>query len=239
MAKSFGGQSKYLINQEEKNYLRKKRLAAAGLLVLALLFLAVNQLLPLVSNTTAFIIITVFLVVIAVIEGLSKDSEQQESNFYHGRSGEGAVFYKLKHLLDDFVFFQDIKIGYGNVDFVVLGPTGLYSVEVKSHGGRIEYNGTELTRNGYIFQEKNILKQALGEALELQDYLKQKLNEDIFVTPVLVFSSRQAFVEVKNPVTNIYVLHKSYLNRFIMNNQKTFTPEKITKIETVLKELVK
>jgi hypothetical protein len=161
------------------------------------------------------------------------------SSFRNGQKGESAVWYELEKLSDDFIIFQDVKIGErGNIDFVVLGPTGLFTLEVKSHKGNINFNGTDLLKDNNVF-ERDVLSQTMAEALNLHSYLLVKTNQELFIEPVLVFSNYRARVHFGlNRVKNIFVIQKKYLKKLIYSQPEKYSQELILKIENELKDLV-
>jgi Nuclease-related domain len=56
-----------------------------------------------------------------------------------GADGEEHVGRLLASLEDDgWLTLHDVDTGRGNIDSVVIGPGGLFTVEVKSHSGRID-----------------------------------------------------------------------------------------------------
>ena len=77
-----------------------------------------------------------------------------------------------------------------------LAPTGLFTVEVKSHAGNVSFNGVELTRNGQLFNKNFLGAGKVWRRSGLRDHLAKNLHQDIFVKPVLVFSSPHARLRV-------------------------------------------
>ena len=174
---------------------------------------------------------------------LYKSYDRKSNNFYRGRKGEGAIWYELIKLSDEYCLFQDVKIGErGNIDFIVLGPTGLFAIEVKSHAGYVSFKDGELTLNNRP-ADKDFLKQAMAEALNTHNYLQYSLNEDIFVNPVIVFSNRRARMHfMLEPVRNVFVVQKRFLRRLLLSKPISkptiFTPDKVSIIEGELKKLI-
>lgn len=168
-----------------------------------------------------------------------KISQKKSNQFHHGWKGEYTILDILKNLSDDYVVFCDVNLSNkGNIDFVLLGPCGLLSIEVKSHIGKITFANNQLLRNGYPFAEKDILKQTLREALDLHDYLKEKAQIDLFVTPVLVFSNKLAQVRFGlNPINNTLVIQKEYLIKLIESLPEAINRQEATEIEQELSKL--
>lgn len=162
--------------------------------------------------------------------------------FKRGRFGEYDIFDELVKLSDDHMVFQGVKLpGHqDNIDFVVVGPTGFFTFEVKSHVGKVTFNGDDLLRNGWRFREKNILKQAMDEAMDLHTYLKKRMNKEFFIVPTLVFSSKWTSVRFGfNKRKGVYVIQKRFLNELILKNEGRLSLEDSLLLKCELKQLVK
>lgn len=237
MAKIFGGQSQHLIDEERSFSIGANKLAAIAIAAVAVLAIAAYFFASIIPQNflfffAVFISAGVFLLMQAI-----KSNDIKTRRYNHGRQGENDTLVELKKLPDDYLVFCGVKIGRGDIDFVVLGHTGLFAVEVKSHKGKIRFDGRELTRDSRLF-EKNILNQTFGQMRGLNNYLRTRLKEDIFVIPVLVFSNSLAQLSVKNPVNNVYVLPKNRLCHFLNNGRQVLPGEKISKIAEEIKKTI-
>jgi len=114
--------------------------------------------------------------------------------FIHGFEGEMKIKKILSTLPKTYHIYYDLNlINRGNIDATVIGPTGIWTIEVKSHTGKITFENNYLHVNGY--QQKNdFLAQAYAEAMTLKDYISARYGEEIQVHPVLVFSSYKAYM---------------------------------------------
>lgn len=134
---------------------------------------------------------------------------------FRGLKAESEVLAALEKLPDNFTIFRGLQInGPWDVDFIVIGPTGVFTVEAKSHRGTIGFNGTQLTHNGYLFSEKDILKQAMSQALDTHGYLMKHTGEETFVKPILVFASAKVRFGLK-PIHNVSVIGIKWLHNVI------------------------
>jgi hypothetical protein len=97
----------------------------------------------------------------------------------------------------------------GDVDVFLLSPKGqAYTIDVKSHRGRVQFDGQQLYRQyGQVRKpfEKDFLKQAKHQAVVMKQRKKSK-----FVTPIVVFSSA-TIQGISNPVEGVYVIGKEKL----------------------------
>jgi Nuclease-related domain len=113
------------------------------------------------------------------------------SNFEKGQEGEMKVDWRLAKLPSNYYSLHDVTLGNnGNIDEVVIAPTGIWTIEVKNSkkGGEITFHNGLLLRNGYPLEGKD-LKQAYHEALELQNFIHESLRLSLPVSPVLVFAN--------------------------------------------------
>jgi hypothetical protein len=77
------------------------------------------------------------LVVIAALLTLDRFGVPVLERWARGARGEEEIGRLLEGLGDGWVSLHDIDTGRGNIDHVVIGPAGLFTIEAKSHRGRI------------------------------------------------------------------------------------------------------
>jgi len=234
----YGGPSKFLI-------WRDKWAALFSLLYLSVLFyityaVFVRSFKFLFSLSGIFILAIIFGPLAWYAYKKYKGLELESLMFYRGRRWEDSVWCELKKLPDDFVVFWGIK--YENekadTDFVIVGPTGVFAVDAKSHDGPIEFDGEKLTRWKRPF-EKDVLGQAMHEALSLHEFIKNKLHSDTFVLPVLVFSDFRTSMHFGlNPVKNVFVIQATWLLKLLTEKPRKLSEEQIKEIEGALMPLV-
>ena len=159
-------------------------------------------------------------------------------SYKSGLDGEARVAKELEKLPNTYTVLQDVKLpnSYGNIDFVVLGPNGIWTIEAKNHSGNITYNGKELLRNGYAF-EKNFIKQVHAEAFALKDLLQSTVDRSLYPQAHLVFSHRKVIMHFgEEPINEVVIIGVSWLVKNITNHQSqvTHTQEQIEEIINVL-----
>lgn len=209
------------------DYLNKNILIVFILLISIILLLFKSSLL----SKNPFITISVTLVLFLIAGYLLKRSNK----FTSGLIGEKDIEVELKKLGNDFVIINDLETGRGNIDKIVLGPTGVWTLEVKSHKGNVTFANENLLINNST-PEKDFLKQAYAEAKYLEDLIKSKLNMEIKVQPVLVFSNTYAIVMLgMKPYKGVYVVGKNWLNKLLTETTFQNTgPETVSKIKNIL-----
>jgi hypothetical protein len=151
-----------------------------------------------------------------------KKHEKAAAAYKKGLKGENSVYYTLLNLNDNFTVQQNLKSFYsGNFDFVVIGPTGIFSIEVKKWNGVVTWNGDCICLNGK--QVKDPLKQARRQAMEIHLILKRVLGKEIYVHPVLVFAAPIKLERVNGNIDRVILLSQKNLCDFIENQPKTLT----------------
>ncbi len=156
-----------------------------------------------------------------------------------GEKGERDIKNILKKLPKSYIYLQNINLAKrGNIDFVLAGPTGIMTIEVKSHAGIITFDGRELKRDGKPL-EKDFLGQAWSEKCLVRDALKQGLGRNFEVQPIIVFSNQNAEIKLgQNPINGVYVMDSSELKKFVLSGENTpkLKEEDIKIIANIIKE---
>jgi hypothetical protein len=76
-----------------------------------------------------------------------------------GAEGEEVVGRILEELAGDgWNVIHDVSFGRGNIDHVVIGPGGIFTVETKSHGGKIFLDHLDPKMVGQAYAEKKTLE---------------------------------------------------------------------------------
>lgn len=152
---------------------------------------------------------------------------------------------RVAEVLDDlrsfgYHAFHDLVRDGFNIDHVVVGPAGVFAIETKFRGGggEIEFrNGEGLFVGGYP-EEKDCLKQARGNAFEVNRIIKQNCNFDEWVWPIVVFVGDW---RVKNDwqTTDARVFTTDKLLNHIVSQQPRLKRSEIKLIATHLDRSVK
>src|SRR5947207_1752168 len=119
--------------------------------------------------------------------------DRQRMSWRKGAVGEALVAGTLASLEDDFVVINDISKRFGNIDHVVIGPTGVYVIDTKNWKGTVKADGSgELLLNGKPC-DKPMIKTTLRAVMDFQSKLKALVEKEHFVRGLLVFP--MAYVE--------------------------------------------
>lgn len=144
--------------------------------------------------------------------------ERAARRYYGGADGEYDVGAVLAQLPDEFHVFHGLGFYAGDVDHVVIGPTGVYVVETKNHTGTITARDGRLCRNGAPLQQ-DFIHQAVAEAM----YVKGRLRPEIpcHVRPVIVFARAQ--VRMRAAVEGVQVVPLGALADIITERSTSLT----------------
>src|SRR3989344_640457 len=228
MARFHGKQSAYLIKGEQKNFRKEGFFVVAVLIIAVIDFLIAYMVFKRsLSNIAAFSTFVSLLIVTLIFMKKANLYEKFSGYFYYGMKGEGAIFYELLKLSNSYVVFQDISMETANIDFAVIGPTGIFTIEVKSHAGVISFY-----KYGWL---KKHLWQAKGQALFLHNFFLEKIKKDYFINPMLVFSSFRARLKFGlKPQDNVIIVQKKFLIKAIMAPSEVLSEREIKELEDLL-----
>lgn len=137
-----------------------------------------------------------------------------------GAAGEYHVDIELKELPKDYPYRRDLAfvVNKGNIDFLCVGPTGVWTIEVKDHYGKITFDNGKLCHNSVPF-EKNFIKQAWAEALSAKEFISKKLGTNILVQPIIVFTNPGAKLNFGlRKIEGVYTIGLPWLNKLILED---------------------
>jgi len=160
-----------------------------------------------------------------------------------GRDGERAVAEHLEWLRrKDFVIFHDIPNGDANVDHVVIGPQGVFTIETKTHSKplrgecKVTVAAGEVFANGHRL-ERNPLIQAKAQARWLGNFLRENQFQP-HVWPAVVFPGW--FVEPFDiQAEAIWVVETKGLSKFIENEPIRHTLDEVKAMSSALRSYVR
>ncbi|VVB51347.1 Nuclease-related domain protein [uncultured archaeon] len=167
-----------------------------------------------------------------------------------GGVGEAQVVAQLLNLSDRFVLISNITIppNRGDVDHIVVGPNGLFVIEVKNISGVVSCKGDEWSRQKigrrgtpYPLEMGSPSNQVKRNAKVLKDYLLSKKKDvfvggrspHIWVNAIVVFTHPKVVLRLDSPTVNI--LHPTELPSFIESEGRPlFSAEEVDKIGRIL-----
>jgi hypothetical protein len=151
--------------------------------------------------------------------------------YVKGFRGERDVADALRTLGDDCYLVHDVDLGRGNVDHVVVAPSGIYTIETKAYEGKVRTDADRLIHNG--FEHKKELRQAFAEAMAVRDFLgRVSGGQEHYVTPLLVFT--KAKVDSKGKCAGVFVMRADRLAGFLQKGAPRLDPLQRSRIAAAL-----
>jgi len=142
--------------------------------------------------------------------------------FIRGGHAEMDVLSALQELPEEYVVGSNLVLGQrGDIDVYVVGPTGIWAIEVKSHRTWIKRVSPFV---------KKCMSQAWVGAFGLRDFLKDRLGKEFKVQPVVVFSHAAVRLGPK-PVEGVYVVGQAWLKDIILQAPTSLNPADMESIK--------
>ena len=146
--------------------------------------------------------------------------------------GEKAVGQFLERLrTEGYDVFHDVPADGFNVDHVVVGPTGVYSIETKTWRkprrgkAQVNFDGERLDVNGYI-PDRDPVSQARAQASWLAREIEASTGRRIPVRPVILFPGW--WIESpEGAMRDIWVLEPKALPKFLERQSTRLDQEEL------------
>lgn len=131
-------------------------------------------------------------------------------NWAQGAEGEEVVGKILESLVEDgWHVIHDVCFGHGNIDHIVVGPGGIFTIETKSRAGKVWLDHLEPKMLGQAYGEKKDLERITGTEVQA----------------LLVFS--QAYIVEKVPAwrRGVGIVPARMLRGFLSRRRPVMSPE--------------
>jgi hypothetical protein len=205
-----------------------------GLLVMSVLFAWTALVLPLNISWVALT-----LSALAVVSYFAmKHCESYVDRYWQGQEGEKFVSDEIEPLIrSGYHIFNDVPGDKFNVDFLVIGPSGIYVIEVKNprkfKSDKVRY------QSGRIFIGNNCLTKTdpVGQVLANSNWAKRLLengaNHKIEgIMPVLLFPNMM----VEEYTQDLWVLNpKRFVSEHIPKRTKILSPESVQTLASMIR----
>jgi hypothetical protein len=202
---------------------RITNLILIGVLIVGIiLFLIIQKWQALgLSGGTVLVLLVILRVLPDFIDKPIKRRIKAERRADRGAAAEEVIGELLSDLGEDFFVLNDITSSYGNIDHIVIGKNnGVFLIETKAHGGRVEILSDGLKVNEKP-PEKDFIAQALNNTYWLRGEIEKVTGNKVWITPVLVFTN--AFVPAGKPIRGVYVVNKKFLPNILHRSSKSST----------------
>ena len=188
---------------------------------------------------TAFAIVT-FAYLAYKIPKLKSDLKQLKL----GRDGERAVAHYLEELRAyGFTVFHDVPSGDANVDHIIIGTKGVFTIETKTMQKPLRGDCKVNVKNGFIYANgnrlpRNPLTQAKAQANWLKNFLVESKFDIDFVCPVVAFPGW--FVEkFEFNTEKAWVVEPKQLRPKIQMQPELHSPEQVSAMVSALRSYIR
>jgi len=176
-------------------------------------------------NKQPYSLITILILVVAIplilrlTNRISEKLAREGINFRKGAVGEALIGYILEGFPDDYRVIHDLTTPFGNIDHIVVGPSGAYVIDTKNWKGIVSADGNgELLLNGKP-TDKQEVRNLSRRIMSIKDKIKVLASVDPYVQGVFAFPS--ARVDANWGTTGaIHCVRDEQLYDYIVENKK-------------------
>ena len=160
-----------------------------------------------------------------------------------GRDGERAVAQYLEWFRTaGFFVFHDVPNDDANIDHVLIGPRGMFTIETKTVSKpargecKVRVTGAKIYANG-VLMTRDPLVQAKAQARWLSNFMGEAQFK-AFVQPVVVFPGW--FVEPFDMKSaGVWVLPPKALDKFVEQEPERFTRDEVRAMSSALSSFIR
>ncbi|MGC3990607.1 MAG: nuclease-related domain-containing protein [Chthoniobacteraceae bacterium] len=105
-----------------------------------------------------------------------------------GAVGEAIISGILETLPENYFVVHDFSNRLGNIDHVVIGPTGIFVIDTKNWKGVIESESGELKYNGNS-PTKPLIGKMTGAIMTFREKLNVLVDRECYVNGIIVFTA--------------------------------------------------
>jgi hypothetical protein len=155
-----------------------------------------------------------------------------------GREGERAVGQFLERMRGrGFRVFHDIKVEKGNIDHVLVGPEGVYTIETKTRSfpqygtPKVIYDGEQVMVDGWK-PDRDCVAQSKSQAYQLHQLIVASANRKVWVQPIVVFPGWIIDGSPEDIKATVWVLEPKSLPGLIAKQRNVLSAEDIKSISS-------
>ncbi len=173
-----------------------------------------------------------FIFLVVFLFGVFADilSDLRRLNYFTWGRGTGAEWVMgsvLETLTPSYKLLPDYDTGRGNIDYICVGETGIFTIEVKAMRGVVTNLENRILINGQE-TERDFIGQAKAEAHYVENLLKEKTGRDYPVTSLLLFP--HARVVIKRPVQGVWIGGRSFAPWLIKRGLRVLNETEIKEV---------
>ncbi len=145
--------------------------------------------------------------------------EVSRRKWQRGADGESVVGKRIAKFPDSYYVINDINTGAGNLDHVVVGPTGVFVLDAKNWRGLVQADGTgELLLNGKRL-DQDYIKQSVGRLMGVKERICPGGKSEPYFRGLFVFTA--ARVEARWGQTgHVHCLREDQLWDYIVESKR-------------------
>jgi hypothetical protein len=179
------------------------------------------------------------LLALLVITGLiiSRYGWSKRRIWSRGAKGEKIVAKKLKKLPKKYTAIRDVKIPNlgGDIDHVVVGPTGIYVIETKNYKPTYIPDEDCWYHTSGRKSPQNPAKQVKLQASKLNDFLKNKLGKKLNKTAIYpVISPINHNLILKKDIKSYEIVYPEDLVSYLSHGRKILSSKEVKEIINIL-----
>jgi hypothetical protein len=150
-----------------------------------------------------------------------------------GVAGERVTGFWLDHLPEGWFVFHDVPVGARgtNIDHLVIGPNGVFTVNTKNLTGAIRVNPRTITNDGH---RTGFLPKAAAEARRAAELLSAAVGRPVEVRAVLAILADEWEI-VKEP-TDVFVRGPRGAKNLMLSQPETLTRREATELAAAAAE---
>ncbi len=157
--------------------------------------------------------------------------------------GERAVGQGLEQLrAQGYAVYHDIPGDGFNVDHLLVGPAGVFTIETKTRSKPLRGNPTVLVDGESLLIDgrsptRDSFAQSRAQAKWISDALKTGTGRDFPVFPVIVFPGW--WVETKSRPSSLWIVNDKALPKFLARENQRLTLEEISTAKSQLEMFIR
>lgn len=231
-------QTTFYSEKKTKDFRKNKDIILA---ILSIIFWVFLFLWIITNNIVVIAISVVIFIVTYILFGTFINNTSQSATFKAGFKGEIALKNALRMALsNEYTVFYNISTPYGDIDALVIGPTGVFAIEAKNHNGYITIDGdnwsrVKVGRGGTVYGADigSPSLQAKRNANYVRNLLKNE-GLDVWVQAVVVLTNPEVKVRVVKAPESVVVIGLEELKKVIMNGKDLLNHRALEKVRVFL-----
>jgi hypothetical protein len=146
-------------------------------------------------------------------------------SWYRGAIGEIEVAEVLSKLGPEWTVLHAVPVGSGSsdIDHVVIGPAGVFTINTKNHVGEVFVAGSSFSING---RKTNHIRNSLHEAERASRLLSSAAGTPVQVTPLIVLVSTEPIKKGRTK-PKVTVLPSNWLSRWLKRRPRILSEQSI------------